>query len=86
MVHTGRVTIPKEKIDPDRITEDFSDVSVLEYLISGSILQQIFFEVVIMLTGILAGFLAAFLQSSTYVLSKIFILKHQKPILLTAFS
>ena len=39
-----------------------------------------------MLTGILAGFLAAFLQSSTYVLSKIFILKHQKPILLTAFS
>ena len=39
-----------------------------------------------MLIGILSGFIAAFLQSSTYILSKVFVLKHQKPILLTTFS
>ena len=39
-----------------------------------------------MIAGILCGLAAAFLQSSSYVCSKIFILKYQSPLKLVAFS
>ena len=39
-----------------------------------------------MLTGILCGFAAAFLQSSSYVCSKIFILKHKNSLCLSVYS